>query len=621
MIKRFKVKGIGARLTFWFFIIAMLPLIMVNIAIYFHMVNAMKLSIFKNLEAIRDLKVTEVNHWLEERIIDIRNVANDDDIRILGNIIEGKEEDNQQNIAIIEESRDLLKRYVQNYDDFYEIFIVSPFTKKILVSSNEKNEGHRVSRDSHFEGALQGSSLFIEDIHYSTTLNKPCMAFSLPVFSLTDSNHIIGILVVRVNIEASLYKLLSNSIGMRETGETLIVNKDVIVLNELRWHRNAPLNLKINAKAAVDASLGNTGILETSDYRGKKVLAAYTHIPRTTWGFIAKQDLKEVYTPINRLRRWMIAIFITTVFGVIIVAFRVSKSISSPIKALHKGSEIIGSGNLDHKVGTDSQDEIGELSRTFDLMIENLKTTNASWEDLNREITERKHLEKTLLEIEEHERRRIGHDLHDNLGQQLTAISFKTQGLENTLRKKMILEADDTARIIYLIEMSKEQVKSLSRGLSPMLQKDEYTLMVAMVNLATNSEGLFGIPCIVRCDKPVLIYNEAALIHLYRIAQEAITNAARHSRPGRIEINLNKENNRIILTIKDDGTGFDVSDQGKGMGLEIMRYRARIINASLDIQSDINKGTVVTCIFSDTRERETNITRKVKPPNGSYNII
>ncbi len=335
MIKRFKVKGIGARLTFWFFIIAMLPLIMVNIAIYFHMVNAMKLSIFKNLEAIRDLKVTEVNHWLEERIIDIRNVANDDDIRILGNIIEGKEEDNQQNIAIIEESRDLLKRYVQNYDDFYEIFIVSPFTKKILVSSNEKNEGHRVSRDSHFEGALQGSSLFIEDIHYSTTLNKPCMAFSLPVFSLTDSNHIIGILVVRVNIEASLYKLLSNSIGMRETGETLIVNKDVIVLNELRWHRNAPLNLKINAKAAVDASLGNTGILETSDYRGKKVLAAYTHIPRTTWGFIAKQDLKEVYTPINRLRRWMIAIFITTVFGVIIVAFRVSKSISSPIKALH----------------------------------------------------------------------------------------------------------------------------------------------------------------------------------------------------------------------------------------------------------------------------------------------
>ena len=319
------------------------------------------------------------------------------------------------------------------------------------------------------------------------------------------------------------------------------------------------------------------------------------------------RDIKEVYFPIYQLRNWMVTIGIITLFGVVIVAFYVSKSISNPIKALHKGSEIIGSGNLDYKVGTDAKDEIGELSRTFDRMIESLKTITASRDDLNKEITERKRLEKMLLEFREHERRRIGHELHDNLGQQLTAISFMSQGLENILRKKSIPEVEDAARITNLIEMSKKQVKSLSLALSPMLGKDEYSLITAMVDLAFNSERLFGIPCVVSCDKPVPIYNESSLIHLYRIAQEAITNAARHAKPGRIEIHLNREHDKITLTIKDDGTGFAVPGRVNSMGLEIMRYRAGIINASLDIRPDTGKGTIVTCVYSDVRKREINI--------------
>ncbi|MBI5408784.1 MAG: HAMP domain-containing protein [Nitrospirae bacterium] len=587
----------------------MLPLIMVNIAIYFHMVNAMKVSIFNRLVAIREMKVAELNHWLEERTVDIRNIADDNEMRALERISQGNEGVNQRNTAIVSEARSFLRKYLEQYDDFYEIFIVSPYTKKIIVSTIKEREGQRPVHDFHYEGALKSLSLFIEDIHYSSTLNKACLAFSIPIFSRVNGRSVIGVLVARFNLKASLYKHLSNRTGMGETGETFIVNKDVIALNELRWYKDAPLKLKLEAKAAREASLGNAGIEETSDYRGEKVLAAYAYIPSTRWGFVAKQDLKEVYAPINRLRKWMIAIFITTVFGVMLVAFRVSRSISNPIKALHKGSEIIGGGNLDYKVGTDAKDEIGQLSRIFDQMIENLKTATASWEDLNREINERRHLEKMLLEIREHEQRRIGHDLHDNLGQQLTAISFMMQGLENVLRKKAVPEAEDAARITHLVEMSKSQVRTLSTGLSPMLEKGEYSLMTAMVELASNSERLFGIPCDLRCNnKFVVLYNEAALIHLYRIAQEAITNAARHSKARHIEIRLSKENNEITMTIKDDGRGFTVPNQVNSMGLEIMKFRASIINASLDIRSDLNKGTLVTCIFFDKRENEISST-------------
>jgi signal transduction histidine kinase len=565
----------------------------VNVAIYYYVVNSLKLTIYNKLEAIRDLKVNELERWLEERIIDIRTIASDEDIRSLLEVNAGKEE-----------VRNLLRMDIENYYEFNEIFIVSPYTGEILVSTNSNNEGKDFSKDTHFEEALRSLQLYIGDIYYSTTLNRPNMAFYIPIFSSTVRDSVIGMLVVRTNLETFLYRLLSDRTGMGETGEMLIVNKDVISLNELRWFRNSVLKLTLRSKPAVEASRGKTGIIEAADYRGEMVLAAFTNITRIGWGFVAKQDLKEVYSPINQLRSWMLAIAIITLFGVLVVAFYVSKSISNPIKALHRGGKIIGSGNLDHKVGTEAKDEIGQLSRIIDQMMENLKTITASRDDMNKEIAERRHLEKMLLDIREHERRRIGYDLHDNLGQQLTAISFKTKGLENTLRKKLSPEAEDAARITKLVEMSKAQVKSLSSSLSPILDKDEYCLMTAMAKLVANSERLFGIPCVVRCSETILIYNETALIQLYRIAQEAITNAARHARPGQIEVSLMKEDNEITLKIKDDGTGFSSQNQKNGIGLEIMKHRADIINASLDIQPSINKGTMVTCIFMDTGENE-----------------
>jgi signal transduction histidine kinase len=352
--------------------------------------------------------------------------------------------------------------------------------------------------------------------------------------------------------------------------------------------------LRIEAKSAFEAVRGKTGIVETEDYRGEKVLAAYAYIPKTGWGFVAKQDIKEVYAPIYQLRSWTLLIGITTLFGVILIAL---------LTAGTKGSEIIGSGNMDYKFGTDRKDEIGQLSRTFDQMIENIKNVTASRDELNKEIAERRHLEKAVLEIEERERRRIGHDLHDDLGQQLAGISFKSQCMENSLREKVSPDAEAAARIKFLIDRAKEQVKHLSRGLSPVVEKGERGLMVAMEELADNTEKIFNVPCVLQCDKPVPIYNESAVTHLYRIAQESVTNAVRHAGPGNIEIGLGRNDDNITLTIKDDGKGIaEVAGQKNGMGLQTMRYRAHMIGASIDISADVNGGTLVRCIYTDRSE-------------------
>jgi len=340
------------------------------------------------------------------------------------------------------------------------------------------------------------------------------------------------------------------------------------------------------------------------DYRGKPVLAAYTYIPQTKWGVIVKQDIDEVFAPIYELEKWTLLVVVMTAIGVVILAIMVSVSISKSVEALDKGTEIIGSGNLDHKVGTDRQDEIGKLSRKFDQMIEKIKLVTASRDELNKEIAERRILEKAVFEVEEQERQRIGYDLHDGLGQLLTGISFKSQYLFDSLKERSAPQTEDAKRITFLIDRAKEKVKLLSKGLSPIVGKGEESLMLAMKDLVARAEEMFNVHCRLRCDTPVLINNGSAVANLYRIAQEAVTNAVKHGKSKNIEVCLEREDDEIILTIKDDGNGIHEFNTGNsGMGLGIMKYRANIINASFYIRPLESGGTLVKCVLNDKKGR------------------
>ncbi len=235
-------------------------------------------------------------------------------------------------------------------------------------------------------------------------------------------------------------------------------------------------------------------------------------------------------------------------------------------------------------------------------------------DNLSREITARKQVEKAIIEVEERERRRIGHDLHDDLGQRLTGISFRTQGLENRLRKRFIPEAEDASRITSLIDSAKEQVKYLTCGLSPMVEKSDGNLLLVIKELVSNIKSIYRIPCLLKCDKTISVTDKTLVRQLYRIAQEAANNAVKHAKPDSIEIHITKDNDEITMTIKDDGAGIALPVRKSGMGLEIMKYRAGMINASLIIRRDIVKGTLVTCIFSEKRENRTSHSEKIEMP-------
>ena len=213
------------------------------------------------------------------------------------------------------------------------------------------------------------------------------------------------------------------------------------------------------------------------------------------------------------------------------------------------------------------------------------------------DITERKRLEHAVLEVSNSEQRRIGQDLHDGLGQHLTGIAFMSKTLEQKLADKSLPEAGDAAKIVKLVNEAIHETRELARGLLP-VQSDSMGLMSALQQWAGEVEDLFQIACRFECDEPVLIHNEAATNHLYRIAQEAVHNAIKHGHPSEIAIALSGANGRGVLSIRDNGKGItEAAANQNGMGLHIMRYRAGIIGGVLEVARCGERGTLVTCMF------------------------
>ena len=214
---------------------------------------------------------------------------------------------------------------------------------------------------------------------------------------------------------------------------------------------------------------------------------------------------------------------------------------------------------------------------------------------LNNEIQERTRLEKELLEISEREQRQISHDLHDGLGQHLTATAFASQVLNEDLENKSLPQSAAAKNLVKLVEEAIVLTRTFARGLHPVEITGE-GLMDGFQELARNTSERFKVACEFECLEPVLLHDAASSTHLYRIAQEAITNAIKHGKARHISIGLEKLNGTITLTVTDDGIGLPVivrNDQG--MGLRIMAYRANMIGATFNIGRLPESGTRVTC--------------------------
>jgi len=214
---------------------------------------------------------------------------------------------------------------------------------------------------------------------------------------------------------------------------------------------------------------------------------------------------------------------------------------------------------------------------------------------LTQEIQERIRLEKELLSLSENAQRQIGHDLHDSLGQHLTATAFACQDLAEKLEAQSPREAAAASHLVTMVEEAINLSRTFARGLIP-FEREAEGLMDGFQELAEHISRQFKITCQFECRHPVLLRDSAVCLHLYRIAQEAVTNAIKHGKARHVTISLAADPETIYLKITDDGPGLpEKTPNGGGLGLRIMAHRASMIGGSFKIESLPGRGTRVSC--------------------------
>ena len=213
------------------------------------------------------------------------------------------------------------------------------------------------------------------------------------------------------------------------------------------------------------------------------------------------------------------------------------------------------------------------------------------------DVTERKRLEREIIEIANREQQRIGSDLHDGLGQDLTGIALLLRGVAAQLRKEGSAAYNDVEDVIALVNSAIDSTRALAKGLSP-VGGERGGLTAALETLAARTGERSGVRVELQANvEEPLRLSETSATHVYRIVQEALTNVIRHSRATQVVICLETTSGELHFRVEDNGRGFDQppADRADGLGLKIMRYRAQMLGGDLTLESGLNGGALVRC--------------------------
>jgi two-component system NarL family sensor kinase len=367
---------------------------------------------------------------------------------------------------------------------------------------------------------------------------------------------------------SEIQKILLENTGMGSTGESYIVGPDNRLRSASRFFPDRPPHT-----ISTEQSIGPDHI--RTDYRGKQVLSFSKELsdPVLQWRIVTEIDFDEAMAPIVRFRSYLAIITVSCAILVVLVSVFLSNAISRPLHYLQEVMRQLAMGIFPAKpVAVSNTDEIGKIAQAVNQLVE-------------REIKLVRDKTAALIEGQENERKRLTQELHDGVGQLLTAVRLRVEATPiDSLQRKEITD---------LINETIAEVKRISYNVMPGSLVD-FGLEAALKGLCDNTEKYSSLKFdfrYIRESNHTLSFD--VTVAVFRIVQEGINNILKHASATNVELNVVDTDDSIYVLLKDDGKGFNRTERANaGLGLRTMTERAKLLGGSVDIYSD-SEGTVV----------------------------
>jgi len=494
---------------------------------------------------------------------------------------------------------------------------LNTFNQLSLDNSTKPHDDFLITVSNGFlPGSLMGYDLPV-NIEFDDSVKVVDLTNQRPEAGITvafiankkDGNYLISI--VRF---PDVQNILLERTGLGETGESYLVNSNRQLISKSRFDSINWKNIEVQTRGVIQAFEGNPGTDVFMDYRNIRVLGAFEKIEFNglEWVLLSEINFDEALEPLRKLRVNLLFIFIIIFAFILIVSYYLSRLIVKPIISMELDLIKLSKGILEHHSHrVDREDEIGQMFNALHNLIEALKKTvifageigsgnfNAEYSLLSEKdklgkalLTMKSQLQDykanefkllrqnqwSILQGQEKERSRLSKELHDGVGPLLTTLrmQIQTAKLNKKIKETLLAEMDTTIA----------EIRRISNNLMPSVLED-FGVGEAINNLVAQVADSAKIQVKYKNDSSVASsMSENVQITLYRITQEAISNAIKHSNCSEIKISLSEFEEYVGLFISDNGVGFDTSQHFMGNGIRNMKERVNLLEGHIGIESD-----------------------------------
>jgi signal transduction histidine kinase len=545
------------KLMLIFGLLAVVPIIVVSLLAYYYGRQSIEKEILNHLISTNILKSSELHRWIEDEERSLEELGQRPLVKQYASILSIQDPSNPGYAAaartMIEEH---FKPRIRIGGGFIELFLLHHLKGSVIISTRADQEGKIRDNENYFLLGKKGT--YLQSVQYSQSLEQATMIISTPLKD--DQGALVGVLAGRLDL-AELSGIIIQQSGLSQSEDSFLVNTFNYFITEPRYGQGYALKKTVRTEDVMAGLAGKDGWAFYDDYRGTPVIGAYKWLPEYSMCLISKIDQAEAYAPIYALARMMILVACLIALLVFLVTFLVARSISRPVQKLVSGTQEIGCGNLDFRVATRVRDEIGDLSRAFDRMTSELKTTLVSRDELASEVVERKKTEAELRRSNA-ELERFAYVSSHDLQEPLRMVTSYVQLLEKRYKNKLDQDADDfiyfavdgAKRMQNLINdlLAYSRVDSRTKPFQPVNMENALRVAVNNLSVAINENEAV----ITNGPLPTVMADEGQIIQVF---QNLLSNAVKFhgSQPPKVHVSALKKAGEWIFAVQDNGIGIE----------------------------------------------------------------